>query len=224
MFRSGGKHEPFTDAEQRASFPGALPPPKKDGTFSRLRKSITEYNVTNKVKQVIGRKRSRDECEDDTAREQPVRKAPITATAFWKKYRELRVYHNDLEAMANATAVAHAYDEENGLVMRHPPTVNEEALAALEGRSRSRVVSTATSWSWSGSRLEEIYNFCGLPPSGPLTPAPLFSPAPLFADYDFMWAGEEVYDFRNFVVSAERADWDTLMDGVTCNNGDDMVC
>lgn len=179
--------------------PSIISRSQKDWSIARLRRSISDLNIASKVKSVIGRKRSREEDDEEfehLERERPVKKALASTTGFWQNYRDLHVYHNELEALVAATVISHTYDEANGLhMLRDPPYVNLKALAALEGEQSSISNSTSSSFSWS-EHMEDIQCRLGLRPRS----------ANLNRDEDLTWAGDEVDDFRCFVRTAGSSD------------------
>lgn len=145
-------------------------------------------DISKKAKQIVGKKRSRDEDDEDELEQERPRKAQAIAPAFWSRYQELRKEHNALEAMIEAATVAHTYDDKNGLDRRLPPYVNEEALAALEGRAKMW-----DSEGWPGGDMAGVLHFLDSATLGRRTPP-----------HDFSWAGNEANDFRLFVTVADN--------------------
>lgn len=158
--------------------------------------------MTQKVKQIIGRKRSRDSDDDDhDERESKLEPPPrntkarkLSEVAFWTKFQKVRKEQNAIEAMVEAAKVAHAYDVRNQLD-RYPPNADPETLALLEGR-----LSLCDTPGWAGGDIEAVQRFLNSGHPGMRTP--VFNTVP-----DFSWAGDEVDDFRLFVGAADDQDW-----------------
>lgn len=163
-----------------------------------------DLEIPQKVKQIIGRKRSRDDDDDDDDAEveetalkpEPPRKnkAQKISGSFWSRYQNYRKQHNGIEAIVEAATVAHTYDEQHQLD-RHPPHVNGESLAFLEGR-----LSLCDTAGWPGGDIEAVTRFLNSTNFGVRTP--VFNSMP-----DFSWAGDEVNDFRLFVNAVEDQGW-----------------
>lgn len=190
-------------------------------TFENLRQSVADFEIGPKLKQMVGRKRSRDEHEDEDGDdplepllEKPKPEPEERKTKVRKISNEVNKVSDGARKLSSSVRTkcqafrkrctgptslqaAPIEQSQEHLHPLHwsPPGVNPETLAILEGTPLP-----SDSAERMAADLDGVMRFLNEALSPPTMP--VFNLVP-----DISWAGAEVDDFRLFVNAADDETW-----------------